>query len=104
MTTPKIGGIAGIIEALLYVIGFVFLALVFGPAMAEGTSDLDKLSFVLENKTLYQVWNLLIYVVFGLVLIPLTIAINGHFQSGSLMSSKVAPVLGFIWAVLVIAS
>ena len=104
MNSSKIGGIAGIIEALLYIIGFTFLALVFAPMMDEGTPALERLSFALEHKTRYQVWNLLIYVVFGLVLIPLTIAINQQFKSDSLLGSKATPVLGFIWSVLVIAS
>jgi hypothetical protein len=72
--------------------------------MDGATSDLDKLTFIIENKTIYQLWMLIIYVVFGIVLVPLTIAINESFKEPSLMGTKVAPIFGFIWAGLVVAS
>ena len=102
--TQKIGGIAGLIEASLYIIGFVFLFTFLGPMMDGSKSDADQLAFVLDNKTLIQVWHLLIYVLFGIVLIPLTIAINEQFPQPSLMATKVTPIFGFIWSGLVIAS
>lgn len=104
MKNQKIGGIAGILEAILYIIGITFLALVLSPAMNDANSDLERLSFILENKTLFQVWHILIYVIFGLVLIPLTIVINENFKSNSLIGTKVTPILGFIWSGLVISS
>ena len=100
----RIGGIAAIVEGILYIIGFVFLLTILGPAMEEGKSEMEKLSFLLENKTLFQVWNTLIYVVFGVVLIPLVLAINANFKSASLIGTKATPILGLIWSVLVIAS
>ena len=104
MKNQKIGGIAALIEALLYIIGIAFLFIVLSPAMDDTSSDTEKLAFILENKTLYQVWHLLIYVVFGLVLIPLTIAIHENFTTNSAIGRKVMPILGFIWSALVISS
>ena len=104
MKNQKIGGIAALIEALLYIIGIAFLFMVLSPAMDDTSSDIEKLAFILENKTLYQVWHLLIYVVFGLVLIPLTIAIHENFTTYSTIGKKVMPILGFIWSALVISS
>lgn len=99
-----IGGISGIIEACLYVFGFIFLFSILQPIINETTTELDKLKFIIENKTLYQAWILLIYVVFGIVLIPLTIAVNENFENQTTISSKAAPIFGFIWSGLVIAS
>jgi len=104
MNNQKIGGIAGIIEAVLYIIGFVVLFFFMAPAMDTDKTELDKLKFVLDNKALFQYWNLLIYVIFGLVLIPLTIAIHENFKDKSLIGIKVIPILGFIWSCLVISS
>ncbi len=104
MKTQKIGGIAALIEALLYIIGIAFLFMVLSPAMDDTSSDTEKLAFILENKTLYQVWHLLIYVVFGLVLVPLTVAIHENFSANSAIGKKVMPILGFIWSALVISS
>lgn len=104
MNSLKLGGFTALIEALLYVIGMVILAFVLAPAMENAPSEVDKLQFILEHKSLFQIWNLLIYVLFGLLLVPLTIAINQPFGTDSLMASKVTPIFGFIWAGLVIAS
>ncbi len=104
MNTHKIGGYSAIIEALLYVIGFTYLIFFLSPGMEAANGDVEKLAFVLNNKVLFQIWNLLIYVLFGIILIPLTIVINSKFNKKHLLVSKVTPVLGFIWSGLVIAS
>lgn len=98
-----IGGISGMIEACLYLFGFAMLFSVLQPAMDESASDLDRLTFIFGNKALYQTWIILIYVVFGVVLLPLTIAIQAHFKEPTIWV-KTTPVLGFIWSGLVVAS
>jgi hypothetical protein len=102
--TQKIGGISAIIEAIIYVFGFIFLFTLLQPTINETKSNLDKLTFIIENKTVYQTWILVIYVVFGIILVPLTIAINENFKEPSLIGTKVAPIFGFIWSGLVISS
>lgn len=104
MTHQKIGGVAAIVEAVLYITGIAVLVLFLSPETNPVSSDLERLRFVLDSKTLFQVWYVLIYVVFGLVLVPLAIVINEHFKTKSLFGTQVAPVLGFIWAGLVISS
>ena len=100
----KIGGIASLIEAIIFVFGFAFLLTVLGPTTNENLNSIDKLSFLIEHKTSYQLWILTIYVVFGIVLIPLTITINRSFKEPSLWGTMVTPIFGFIWSGLVIAS
>ncbi len=99
-----IGGISAIIEASLYIFGFVILFLVLQPTIDESKTSIEKLNFVLENKTIYQVWIILIYVVFGIVLIPLTISINERFKEESTIWTMATPIFGFIWSGLVISS
>lgn len=104
MNKNKIGGIASLVEAVLYILGFVFIFSMLKPMVDGSLQEQDRLVFVLENKILIQIWNLLIYVVFGLVLIPLTIAIKEQFQNSNYYGLNVISVLGFIWSGLVIAS
>lgn len=99
-----IGGISGIIEASLYVFGFVILFFVLQPTIDESISGLDKLKFIMDNKLLYQTWILAIYVIFGIVLVPLTVAIHENFQDQSAIMIKITPVFGLVWSGLVIAS
>lgn len=97
-----IGGISGIIEAIIYIFAFTFLLAFLQSTIDDSLTDLEKFIFIIENKTIYQIWTLLIYVVFGIVLIPLTIAINENFKNQTIWT-KTIPVFGFIWAGLVIA-
>ena len=99
-----IGGISGIIEASLYIFGFIILFSILQPTIDETKSGLDKLQFIFDNKSIYQTWMLLIYVVFGIVLVPLTVAINENFKEQTAIWTKITPVFGFIWSGLVIAS
>jgi hypothetical protein len=99
-----IGGISGIIEGSLYIFGFLLLFSILQPTIDDTKTGLDKLKFIIENKTIYQTWILLIYVVFGIVLIPLTIAIDENFKEQTTIWTKATPVFGFIWSGLVIAS
>lgn len=99
-----IAGTAAIIQAVLYVFGFVLLLGFLQPIMAGASSPEEKLSLLLENKGLYEVWLICIYVVFGIVLVPLTIALHERFSGISSLAVKAAPVFGFIWSGLVIAS
>lgn len=99
-----IGGISGIIEASLYIFGFVMLFSILQSSIDETKTGLEKLEFILKNKTIFQIWLLLIYVVFGIVLVPLTIAIHEHFKEQISIWIKITPVFGFIWSGLVIAS
>ncbi len=99
-----IGGISGMIEASLYIFGFTILFSILQPTIDETQSGLDKLKFMIDNKSIYQAWILLIYVVFGIVLVPLTVSINENFKDHSTIWVKITPVFGFIWSGLVIAS
>lgn len=99
-----IGGISGIIEASLYILGFIILFSILQPTTDETKSGIDKLQFIIENKTIYQTWMILIYVVFGIVLVPLTVAINENFEDQTAIWTKITPIFGFIWSGLVIAS
>lgn len=98
-----IGGIAAIVESILYVFGFTVLLTIFRPTINETISEPDKLKFIIDNKVIYQTWILFIYVVFGIVLVPLTIAISENFKNTTPIWTKTSPIFGFIWSGLVIA-
>ena len=104
MTNHKTGGLFAFVEGVIYIIGFVFLLAFMEPNLSKELTQLNKLEFILTHKTIFQLWHLIIYVLFGVILIPLVIAIKESFTNKSLLGTKVAPVFGFIWAGFVIAS
>jgi hypothetical protein len=103
-TVQKIGGIAAIFEASAYIIGFVVMFFLLTPANFDTLSSTEKLHFLLDHKILFQTWIITIYVIFGIALVLLTIALNERLKIYSSPILQTATVFGFIWAGMVIAS
>lgn len=100
----RAAGIAALVLGLCYVFGFAMLASVMNPGDTAGWSPQHKLEFVLQRANLFQLWNLVIYVVFGVVLVVLAAALHRLLAQPQSLLMAVATPLGMIWAGLVIAS
>jgi len=99
-----IGGISSLILASTYIFGIAILFIVFGPTSDHKVSGHEKLQYIIDHKAMYQTWMLVICVVFGIVLVPLVVAISDNFTKQSTFLTRNTPVFGFIWSVLIIAS
>lgn len=88
--------------ALCYVIGFVCLFLFFGPLVEGQLSKDERFVFFLNNKLSLQFWYLIIYVLFGILLIQLISILKTHIKRNIL--NEFGSIVGFIWAAFVIAS
>lgn len=100
----RIGAIAAFIQAACYVCGIAVLATAMNPGDTDGWSGVQKLAFILERVLLFQWWNLVIYVVFGVALVVLTAVIHRLLQQSDPLLMAIASSFGLIWAGLVIAS
>lgn len=100
----RAGGLAALVEAMCYVIGFAMIATALNPGNADDWSQAQKLAFILEQKTMFQIWNIIIYVVFGVALVVLAAALHQRLNNAATAIMMVATPFGFIWAGLVIAS
>jgi len=98
----KLGGIAALIEAALYITGFALFLTVLDPSGYEGHAQ--KIAFLAENQTTSYIANLLIYVVFGVMLVVLVLALHARLKNSSPAIMQTATAFGLIWAGLVIAS
>ncbi len=98
----KLGGIAALIEAALYITGFALFLTVLDPSGYEG--HVQRVAFLADNQVAWCITNLLIYVVFGVVLVVLVLALHARFKKGSPAIMQTATAFGLIWAGLVIAS
>ncbi|MCB0637039.1 MAG: DUF4386 family protein [Lewinella sp.] len=100
----RIGGWSALIEAGAYLFGFVVLALFLTPDNAADLTATEKLAFVLDKRLLHQVWMLIIYVVFGVALVPLVTALHERLRQHDDLRLRFGTLFGYIWVVLVIAS
>lgn len=102
----KIGGVAALIAAATFLVGFVLFFTVLAAAN-YGSLDIDPVqhvAFLADNQTLMYIWNLIIYVAFGVVLVVLVLALHERLTVGVPALARTATAFGLIWAGLVIAS
>lgn len=99
----KIGGVAAIFQALIYITAFIFYGalLVYPDANA---SAVEELNFLSDNYFTLSVLNLVSYVLFGILLAVLVVAIHQRLKNFAPSFSKLASAFGIIWVGLVIAS
>ena len=99
----KMGGIAAILEAVIYITAFIIYGavLVYPPINAD---SVQELRFLTDNQLILSVMNLVIYVLFGVLLAVLVLAIHKRLKEFSPVLSQIASVFGLIWVGLVIAS
>jgi len=72
-----------------------------------GNTDLDFgqfMAFFMDNRMIVFIWDLLSYMVNGVFLVILALALYDRLKAGSPAMAQVATVLGLIWAVMVFAS
>lgn len=98
----KMGGIAALYEGAAYLVGIVFFLFVVD--YTSVTDPVGKLNLLLENQTILYFMNLIIYVIFGIFLVILSLALYERLKAGARGMMQVATAFGLIWAVLVIAS
>lgn len=98
----KMGGLAALYEAAAYVVGIVFF---IGIVDYSGVVDpLQKVALLVENQAMLSLINLIIYVLFGIVLVVLSLALHDRLKAGSPAIMQTATAYGLIWAGVVIAS
>lgn len=102
-TLQKIGGVCAISEGLIYIAAFIVYGgiLVYPNANASAVEDLQFLS---ENYLTLSILNLVTFVLFGILLAVLVLAIHHRLRDYSPAFSKLASAFGIIWVGLVIAS
>lgn len=98
----KIGGVFAIFEAIIYVSAFVFFGAFWNfPTDAD---SVQKFAFLAENQVILSIVNLIMYVLFGIFLAVLVLAINERLKSNTPILSQIASIFGVVWVGLVIAS
>jgi hypothetical protein len=101
-TLQKFGGFAALYLAVTYLIGMViFLVVLDYPSI---TDPAQKVALLAEMQMVIFSSNLLMYVIFGIFLIVLSLALYNRLKSGSPAIMQVATVIGIIWAGSLIAS
>lgn len=103
----RAGGVAALVKAVTYVIGFGVMAAYLDPrGFGEAQGDPDaSLAFLLDNQVAMYLWYLVLYVVGGVALVVLTLALHERLRySPAAALSRTAAAFGLLWSGLLLAS
>jgi hypothetical protein len=102
----KVGGVAALMAAVTFIVGFVLLFALLVPAgyFAADTDPVQTAAFLVDNQAILYIWYLIIYVLFGIFLVVLSLALRQRLQTNAPALAQIATAFGLIWAGLVIAS
>jgi hypothetical protein len=102
----KLGGIAALSGAATWVVGIVFFLTLLTPAgyFDAAVDPVQKAAFLADNQAIVSISYLTAFVVFGIVLVVLALALYERLQAGALAMAQTATAFGLIWAGLVMAT
>lgn len=100
----KVGGVAAIVAAATFVFGIVLFATALSDYATGDPTPAESVEFVVGHQTTLFVWYLVIYIVFGVALVPLVLAIHERVSMESPFVARIATAFGIVWAGLVVAS
>jgi hypothetical protein len=98
----KLGGWAGPVHALAYVVSMVVGATLVLPALSAGPER--YVAFVADHQAVVYLWNLVAYWVAAIALVLMVLALHERLKTAAPSSAQVAAAFGLIWAALIIGS
>lgn len=102
----RAGGVAALIEAATFIVGFVMFFTLLeseGYGAAATTAEANA-AFLADNQGIMYAWNFIIYVLFGIALVVLALALHERLKNRMPGLMPIATAFGLIWSGLVIAS
>ncbi len=102
----KFGGFASLIMASTFIFGMVifFMFLDSSSFIATNSDPVENAAFLVDNHAIVALWYLVIYIVFGIFLVALVIALHERLKAAAPSLMKIATTFGLIWAGLMFAS
>lgn len=98
----KMGGFAALYLAVAYLTGIVLFLFVWDyPSIVEPA---QKVALLVDKQMVIYITNLLMYVIFGVFLIVLALALYERLNTASPVIIRTATAIGIIWAGALIAS
>ncbi|MCJ7534912.1 MAG: DUF4386 family protein, partial [Anaerolineales bacterium] len=98
----KMGGIAALYMAAAYVVGMVgFLTVVDVSSVVD---PVQKVALMADNLAFLYIMHLIVYVVWGIFMVVLALALYERLKAGSPAIVQTATVFGIFWGCVIIIS
>ncbi len=98
----KMGGIAALYAGAAYVVGMVGFLLVVD--VSSVVDPVQRVALMGDNLAFLYIMYLIIYVVWGVFMIVLALALYERLKAGSPALAQTATVIGLIWAAVIIVA
>ena len=100
----KVGGIAALVAAGTFLFGIVLFVSLLTDYTTGDPTPAESVAFLVDNQAALYIWNLFIFIVFGIALVPLVLVLRERLRPGSPGFAQAAGAFGLIWAGLVLAA
>jgi hypothetical protein len=100
----RAGGVSAIVAAATYLFAMGLAATVLSPMVDPTRGFPDSMAFLLANRSLVSVWHFVMYLVNGLCLTVLVLALFERLKGSSPRRAQIGSALGLIWTVFVFLS
>jgi hypothetical protein len=102
-TLQKVGGVAALIGAATNLLGLVVFVTLLVPRGGDSKDNPGQyVAFLADNQAIMSVWYQIIFLVFGVCMIFLALALHERLKAGSPLLAQAVTIFGLIYAVLVI--
>ena len=99
-TLQKLGGMAALYEAAAYIVGMIgFLAVVNVSSVAD---SVQQVALMANNLAFLYILHLFVYVVWGIFMVVLALALYERLKAGSPAIVQTATVFGIFWGCVII--
>lgn len=102
----KVGGVAALIMAATWLVGFAVLLGVLTPAgyYDEGVEAVQRVAILVDNQAIASIGYLVPFVVWGMFQVVLALALYDRLKARAPVMAQTGTAIGLIWAGVVIAS
>ncbi len=102
--SAKAGAIGALIAAGTFIFGIALLATTLSDYAFGDPTPAESIAFLGEHETTFFIWYLVIFLVFGVAIIPLARTLHQRLRNTSPLLADVGTVFAYIWAGLMFAA
>lgn len=100
----QVGGIAALLQAATIVVGLAMFATLLSDYTTGDPEPGESVAFIADHYATMYVWNLIVMVTFGVLLVPVAFALYERVKTGSTALAQTATAFALIWAGLLIGA
>jgi len=100
----KVGGVAALIEAATFIVGIAMFATVLGDYTTGDPTPAESVAFLVDEQAALYIWNLVIFIVFGVALVPVVLALHERMRAATPALAQASAAFGMVWVGLVLAA